>query len=138
VARFTQNGGKIVVTDNTAGTTLNIGVTSVKFNPGKCADIDITTSSSTERTYLKGFGEGRSLEVSALLGSTAGDPTIAELELLKSNCAMDYLEWHIAAGCATATAVKTWDVTLYDFSVDSEIDGAVAVTMMFRLEDYSG
>ena len=138
MARFTQNGGKIVVTDNTATTTLNIGVTSVKFNPGKCADIDITTSSSTERTYLKGFGEGRSLEVSALLGSTAGDPTIAELELLKSNCAMDYLEWHMSAGCDEADAVKTWDATLYDFSIDSEIDGAVAVTMMFRLEDYTG
>ena len=138
MARYTQNGGKIVVTDNTAGTTLNIGVNSVKFNPGKCADIDITTSSSAERTYLKGFGEGRTLEVSALLGSTAGDPTVAELELLKSNCAMDYLAWHLVSGCDAAAAVKTWDATLYDYSIDAEIDGAVSVTMLFRLEDYSG
>ena len=137
MARFTQNGGKIVIHDTAGGTTLDIGVTSAKFAPGKCADIDVTTSLSTERAYIKGFGEGKTLEVGAVLGNLAGDPTIAELEAWKADCDGDKLEWHMAAGCAAAAKVKEWNGILYDFSVDAEIDGAVAVTMLFRLEDLS-
>ena len=129
MARYTQNGGKITYGG------LDIGVTSVKFSPGRCADIDVTTSANEkERTYIKGYGEGRTLEVGCLLDDTTAC-TAAELVAWKDDCNGDTLTWTLDPACEDAEVVKSWTGNLYDYSIDAELDGAVSVTLTFRLTD---
>tara|TARA_R100000655_G_C2946404_1_gene186564 strand:- start:82 stop:483 length:402 start_codon:yes stop_codon:yes gene_type:complete len=107
------------------------GITSVKYNPGALADIDKTTSLSTEREYARGFGEGESIEITTVMDDTL--VTLANLEEWQADCNGDLFVWKLAKECDTSAAFITRTGRLFDFSIDSELDNAATVTMTWRL-----
>ena len=131
---FSLNAGSIEY-GTAPGTPVTFGINSVKYNPGAHADIDKTTSISTEREYAKGFGEGETLEVTSIIDDT--NLTLANLASWKSDCDGDKLIWSMAKECTAASAFITRTGRLFDFSIDSELDNATTVTMTWRLTEWT-
>ena len=62
--------------------------------------------------------------------------TRANLDTWKAMCDNDRLEWWIKASCsALSAATEAFCAELYDYTIEAELDGALKVTMKFRLED---
>ena len=129
---YSLNAGSI---EYGASSPVIFGITSVKYNPGALADIDKTTSLSTEREYARGFGEGESIEITTVMDDAL--VTLANLESWKSDCDGDKFVWKIAKECNAAAALITRTGRLFDFSIDSELDNAATVTMTWRLTAWS-
>ena len=144
MAKYTVNGGKFQF-DTAGALTTNTGplecpYISAKFNGGECAEVDVTGSSfgsaSPGRKYVKGFGSGRTIEIECYLDDGAGTDNeidTSALNEMKDYCGDLALKWYYGEECEAAASLVTYNGKLYDFSLDSDLDGAVKCTMTWRL-----
>ena len=138
MAFLTANGGqcKWLGKDGADPSTTQVAFDyiSARFSIGTLAEIDITSTTSTEREYAKGFDTGRTIEIEAFMDSVV--VTHAALDTWKAMCDTDRLEWWMTAGCtAPVAATESFCAVMYDYSIDAELDGALKCTLKFRLED---
>mgnify|MGYP003631449828 CR=1 FL=1 len=138
MAFLTANGGQFKWLGSAAASPATTQVAfdyiSARFSIGALAEIDITSTTSPEREYAKGFDSGRTIEIECFMDSVV--VTRVNLDTWKAICGQDRLEWWMTAGCtAPVAATEAFCATLYDYSIDAELDGALKATMKFRLED---
>lgn len=144
MAFYTVNGGKFIFDTGGALDAPNAGpldcpYISAKFEGGECAEIDVTGSSfgasAPGRKYIKGMGTGRTIEIECFLDdgvSTTNEITTSTLNAMKDYCGDLSLSWLYAQQCGAQTAY-TFTGKMYDFNLDSDLDGGVKVSMTWRL-----
>tara|TARA_R110000824_G_scaffold2094_4_gene10001 strand:+ start:3733 stop:4179 length:447 start_codon:yes stop_codon:yes gene_type:complete len=144
MAKYTANGGKFQF-DTTGLLTTNPGpldcpYISAKYAGGECAEVDVTGSSfgslSPGRKYVKGLGAGRTIEIECYLDdgvSSTNEISTSALNEMKDFCGDLALNWLYGEECGVAATNLSATGKLYDFSLDSDLDGAVKCTMTWRL-----
>lgn len=143
MAKYTANGG-LFKFDTAGRMTTNPGphlcpYISATFNGGECAEIDVTGSGSDGRKYVKGLPAGRTIEIECFLDdgtSTTNEISTPVLNEMKDECSDLGISWAYAPVCGDPTDagnIYTFNAKLYDFNIDSDLDGALKVSMTWRL-----